>query len=179
MTSTSVENPTASAIALHFRAAQPHDGAHLWRLARATGTLEVNSAYFYLLFASDFADTCLVAEHEGQVVGMVIGYRPPTDPRAAFVWQIGLLPEYQGLGLGPQLLDHWFELPAFSACAFVTATVADDNPASQSLFRRFARAHGVACEETSRFTVDMFPHEHPSEPQFRIGPIRRGVSPRA
>lgn len=179
MTSTTVEHPTAPAISLSFRAAQPHDGADLWRVAQASGTLEVNSAYFYLLFASDFAGTCLVAEHQDRVVGMVVGYRPPNEPQAAFVWQVGLLPEYQGKGLGLQLLQRWLALPALSGCSFVTATVADDNPASQALFRRLARAFNVACEEVPRFTADMFPHEHPPEPLFRIGPIQRGASPRA
>ncbi|MNY20572.1 L-2,4-diaminobutyric acid acetyltransferase [compost metagenome] len=174
MTHTPVETTTASAISLRFRAAQPHDGAELWRVAQATRTLEVNSAYFYLVFASDFASTCLVAEHDGQVVGMVIGYQPPQDAHSAFVWQIGLLPAYQGQGLGLQLLEHWRALPALRDCAFVTATVADDNLASQALFRRLARVHGVACEVRPHFTANMFPAGHSSEPLFRLGPFQRG-----
>lgn len=170
-----VDNPTASPVSLHFRAAQPNDGSALWRLAHATGTLEVNSAYFYLLFATDFARTCLIAEHEGGLIGMVIGYQPPNDPRTAFVWQVGVLPEHQGQGLGLQLLERWLDLPALTACEFVTATVADDNPASQALFRRLARSHGVACEERPHFTAAMFPHEHPPEPLFRVGPLQRGA----
>lgn len=175
MTRLTVENPTASPISLHFRAAQSHDGAALWRLAQATGTLEVNSAYFYLIFASDFARTCLVAEQDGCVIGMVIGYLPPDVPRTAFVWQVGVHPEHQGRGLGLQLLERWLDLPALADCAFVTATVTDDNLASQALFRRLAREHGVACETLPRFTADLFPHEHPPEPLFRVGPIPRGA----
>ncbi|WP_200843794.1 diaminobutyrate acetyltransferase [Pantoea sp. 18069] len=176
MTNMPVENTTAPAISIHFRAAQPHDGADLWRLAQATRTLEVNSAYFYLVFATDFAGTCLVAEHAGRVVGMVLGYQPPQDPRSAFVWQVGLLPKYQGRGLGLQLLEHWRALPALCHCAFVTATVADDNIASQALFRRLARTHGVACEVRPHFTAEMFPDGHSPEPLFRVGPFQRGDS---
>lgn len=179
MTNKPCENKTATTISLHFRAAQPHDGAALWRVAQATRTLEVNSAYFYLVFATDFARTCLVAEHDGQVVGMVIGFQPPQDPCSAFVWQIGLLPEYQGRGLGLQLLEHWRALPALGHCAFVTATVADDNIASHALFRRLARAHGVACEVQPHFTADMFPDGHSPEPLFRVGPFQRGESSHA
>lgn len=176
MTRSTVETTTAPAISVQFREAQRHDGAALWRLARATGTLEVNSAYFYLLFATDFARTCLVAEHNGGVIGMVIGYQPPQQPHTAFVWQVGVLPEHQGQGLGLQLLEHWLRLPALTACAFVTASVADDNPASQALFRRLAQVHGVACEERPHFTADMFPHEHAPEPLFRVGPLPRSAS---
>lgn len=176
MTNKPVKNTTATTISLHYRAAQPHDGAELWRVAQATGTLEVNSAYFYLVFATDFASTCLVAEHAGRVVGMVLGFQPPRDRRSAFVWQVGLLPQYQGRGLGMQLLEHWRALPALGDCAFVTATVADDNIASQALFRRLAREHGVACEVQPHFTADMFPDGHSPEPLFRVGPFQRGES---
>ena len=89
-----------SSLPLIFRSARPADGTALWQLAQAAGTLEVNSQYFYLLLATDFGDTCLVAEHNGQAVGMVIGYQPPREPATAFVWQVGVLPLYQGQGVG-------------------------------------------------------------------------------
>ena len=41
-----------------YRSAVPSDGASLWHLVQAAGTLELNSAYFYLLFATDFGRTC-------------------------------------------------------------------------------------------------------------------------
>src|SRR5690606_29515259 len=78
---------------LSFRAARPTDGAAIWQLVKATGKLELNSAYFYLVFATDFGDTCLVAEQNGRLVGAVIGYHPPRQPDAAFVWQVGVLPD--------------------------------------------------------------------------------------
>ncbi len=162
---------------IRFRAAQPHDGAAIWRLVRAAGTLELNSAYFYLLFATDFGDTCLVAEQGGGLVGVVIGYQPPRHPDTAFVWQVGVLPELRGRGLGLRLLQAWLELPANRGCAWVTATVAADNPASQALFRRLARERGVPCEERPHFGPELFPHDHPAEPLFRIGPVRRRHSP--
>ena len=54
-----------------FRAARHGDGAALWELVGRAGTLEQNSAYFYLLFAADFGDTCLIAEQDGETVGAV------------------------------------------------------------------------------------------------------------
>lgn len=158
---------------LIFRPARKNDGAALWNLVRSAGTLEVNSAYFYLLFATDFGSTCLVAEHDRRMVGAVIGYRPPRDPSAAFVWQIGVSPEAQGKGLGTTLLAQWLELPANRDARWVTATVAEDNTASQRLFNRFALTCGVPCDITEHFTAQMFPHEHPPEQLFRIGPIVR------
>lgn len=154
-----------------FRNARPRDGAALWQLVRSTGTLEANSAYAYVLLATDFADTCLVAERGGEVVGAVIGLHPPRAPDTAFVWQIGLRPDCQGQGLGRQLLRQWLALPANADRRWVTATVADDNPASQALFRGLARVLGTHCEVRPHFTPDLFPTAHAAEPLYRIGPI--------
>src|SRR5690625_98964 len=49
------------------------DGGHMWRLARDSGALDLNTSYAYLLFARDFADTCRVAVVDGEVVGFEIG----------------------------------------------------------------------------------------------------------
>jgi L-2,4-diaminobutyric acid acetyltransferase len=170
MTSTD-RKPSTSVLPLSFRIARPSDGAALWRLVRSTGTLEANSAYAYLLLATDFADTCLVAERDGALVGAVIGLHPPRHPDTAFVWQIGLRPDCQGQGLGLQLLLHWLALAANANCRWLTATVADDNPASQALFRRLAQVLGTQCEVRPHFTADQFPTPHAAEPLYRIGPI--------
>lgn len=174
---TSTDRNTHSAhSSLRFRPARPTDGAALWHLVRATGTLEANSAYFYVLFATDFGAACLVAEgDDGQLAGAVIGYHPPTQPETAFVWQVGVRPDCQGQGLGLTLLMQWLALPSNRPCRWVTATVADDNPASRALFRRLAREHHTACEVRPHFTADLFPVDHPPEPLYRIGPIDRGT----
>src|SRR5690606_9693805 len=67
-----------------------HDGAHMWRLARDSGALDLNTSYAYLLFARDFARTCRVAVVENEVVGFVLGYRRPDEPETLFVWQIAV-----------------------------------------------------------------------------------------
>lgn len=37
------------------------DGAAIWRIARDSGSLDLNSSYSYLLWCRDFADTTVVA----------------------------------------------------------------------------------------------------------------------
>lgn len=160
-----------------FRSARHGDGAALWSVIRSAGTLEVNSAYFYLLFASDFGDTCLVAEQDNEIVGAVIGYRPPREPDAAFVWQVGIAPSLRGQGLGRKLLEQWLTLPANADARWMTATISADNEASQGLFRGFARRVGVTCEDFEHFTEALFPGEHEAERMFRIGPLTRVGKP--
>ncbi|MEZ5663495.1 MAG: diaminobutyrate acetyltransferase [Burkholderiaceae bacterium] len=166
-------NGISHASPIHFRSARPDDGATFWRLVQATGTLELNSPYFYVLWATEFGDTCLVAEDGGQPVGLIVGFHPPGQPGAAFVWQVGVLPSHRGQGLALRMLQAWKSLPANAACTWVTATVADDNVASQALFHSLARASGTGCESLPHFTADQFPVEHPAEPLLRVGPFTR------
>ncbi|MGL1832917.1 diaminobutyrate acetyltransferase [Rhodocyclaceae bacterium SMB388] len=156
---------------ISFRAANREDGANLWRLVQSAGTLELNSAYFYLLLANDFGDSCLVAERGDRIVGTVIGYRPPRDPETAFVWQIGLAPNMQGQGLGTRMLSEWLNLAGNRDARWLTATVAEDNEPSRRLFTGFARHLGVDCDISEHFTTAMFPDPHPAEQLFRIGPL--------
>ncbi len=156
---------------IHFRSATPQDGRAIWTLGRDAGALELNSAYFYLVFAMDFGDTCLIAERDGIVVGAVVGYRPPREPESAFVWQIGVAASQRGRGLGKTLLRHWLELPGVRDARWLTATISDDNEPSKWLFQAVARDLGVDCKVLPHFTEEMFPVEHPAEPLYRIGPL--------
>lgn len=157
--------------ALRFRAARRGDGAALWQLVKSAGTLELNSAYFYLLFAEHFGATCLIAEQDETVVGGVIAYRPPAEPDAVFVWQIGVAPAARGQGLGKQLLHELLQLPGCAGVRWLTATVAEDNLVSARLFRGFARERNVTCKTQDFFSSALFPEPHSAEPLFRIGPF--------
>lgn len=163
----------ASSLSFDFRPARTSDGATLWRLVQAAGTLELNSPYLYLLMATDFGDTCLLARYQGQPAGAVIGYRPPREPEAAFVWQVGVLPAYRGQGLGLQMLEAWHQLPANRDARWITATVDPDNRASRALFGALARRLCAPLAVQPHFTPDLFPVDHPAEPLLRIGPIPR------
>lgn len=156
---------------LTFRSATLEDGSALWRLIRDAGTLELNSSYFYLVFAADFGDTCLLAEQNGEVVGALIGFRSPRDPESAFVWQIGVAPSMRGQGLAKKMLRAWLELPAVKDARWLTATISEDNIPSTRLFQSVARELGVSCDVQPHFTAESFPDNHPAEPLFRIGPL--------
>ncbi len=150
------------------------DAAPVWRLLERTGGLERNSCYAYLLLCSDFADTCLVAEREGELVGFVLGYRPPARRDELFVWQIGVAPEARGEGLGTRLLAAVLQQPGCKDVRYLTATVSPDNEASRRTFAALARQRGVACEVGPRFGGALFPEPHPDEEQVRIGPLQQG-----
>lgn len=171
MSKTDHLHTTGSNASIRYRVPCAQDGLAVWRAVEQAGTLEVNTAYFYLIFCSDFRDTCLIAQDGKEIAGVLIGYHPPNTADTAFCWQIGVLPAWQGQGLATQMLLAWLDLPSNRHVRWVTATVADDNVASAKLFQGFARMFGVSCKVTPHFTSDHFPVGHRPEPLYRIGPI--------
>ncbi|MEE6272862.1 diaminobutyrate acetyltransferase [Georgenia sp. MJ206] len=151
------------------------DGAAMWRIARDSGTLDLNSSYAYLLFCRDFAGTCRIATTDGDVVGFVLAYRRPTRPDCLFVWQIAVDEHHRGRGLSTRLLEDLLVDPAGRAgppVRTLETTITEDNAASRALFESLARRHGAALAIAPLFTAADFPDNHDGEPLITIGPFR-------
>ncbi|WP_114964353.1 diaminobutyrate acetyltransferase [Alkalilacustris brevis] len=134
-----------------LRKPTPEDGAAVWELISACKPLDENSMYFNLIQCDHFADTCVLAELDGKVLGWVSGHVPPSDPTTIFVWQVAVSKEARGMGLGFKMLN---ELIAREECAEVTdlqTTITSDNDASWALFRKFARRMGAPLSSAPHF----------------------------
>lgn len=144
----------------------------MWHLAGASGTLDRNSSYAYLMACLNFPETCvIVSENNGCVKGFVVGYVVPVRPDAFFVWQIAVDPESRGRGIGREMLDAVLARDACRDVRYLEATVVPSNPASVGLFEGFAARHDAACEQRACFSSDDFPDKHEPEVLLRIGPL--------
>lgn len=155
-----------------LREPRPDDAAGLWRLVRDGGSLDLNSPYVYLLICTDHAATSVIAtDEDDELVGFVAAYRPPPDPDAAFVWQIGVAEHARGRGLAKRLLKAMLSREANNDAQELTATVTPDNAASLALFRSIAPELAAEVEEHERFPAEVFPGGHEPEVELRIGPL--------
>ena len=167
-------NAAAASSEVSCRAPVLEDASRVWQLVADTQSLELNTAYAYLLMCTHFSDTSVVVEEGGALVGFVFAYRPPTHPEALFVWQVGVDPAGHGRGVASRMLDHLLARPTLAGVTHLEATVTPDNESSRALFRSFARRHHAPLQIQKGFGRDHFPGEsHPPEDLFRIGPIRR------
>lgn len=158
---------------IRFREPTAEDGAAMWSIVREGGVLDENSPYAYILFCERFADTCVIAEHAGEVVGFVTAFRPPRDPDVIFVWQIGVHSKMRGQGLARRILEYLVERDACVGVRYMETNITPDNAASQGLFRSFARHAGnVRVELRDGFDRAIFPNGHDSEDLYRIGPFQ-------
>lgn len=151
------------------------DGAGMWRVARDSQTLDLNSSYAYLLYCHDFAETCRIATVGGEPAGFVLGYRRPTRPDHLFVWQVAVDEAYRGKGISSRLLDALVQdvdpASGLPAVRWVETTITDDNTASRALFAAFARRWGTGLTVEPLMTAEHFPDGHDAEPLHRIGPF--------
>ncbi|HEX2212183.1 MAG TPA: diaminobutyrate acetyltransferase [Mycobacterium sp.] len=157
------------------------DAIAMRRLVIETDVLDVNSTYTYLLMATDFADTTIVADRDGDLCGLITGYHPPARPEVLFVWQVAVARSAQGTGLASVMLDNLVDRvreDRHGHPVTVEATVAPDNTASRAFFGAFARRRGVPLVEQPYFTADQLDadQQHADEPLLRIGPISTSMS---
>lgn len=167
-----------AADAILCRPPRAEEGAALWRLARDSERLDLNSAYYYLLFCKRLAPTSVVAEDRAleRPVGFVTGLLWPDEPSTVFVWQVGVDAAARGRRVASRMLDA---LLAAEACADVThleTTVTPSNEASMGLFHSLARRRGARCEESVFLPAEHFPSDAVHEPELllRIGPFAAG-----
>jgi L-2,4-diaminobutyric acid acetyltransferase len=147
------------------------DGVGCWRLAAASGTLDVNSRYAYLLWCRDFAATSVVARRGEDVLGFVTGFRRPEAPSTLVVWQVAVAEEARGRGVAGAMLDAVFD--GASDVDHLEATITPDNHGSIALFSRFAERRDAPVQRSELFGAELLGADHEPEYLYRIGPVRR------
>ena len=165
---------TAAQADLHIDRPQVADGAALWRIAKDSKALDLNSSYSYLLWCRDFAATSAVArDGRGEPVGFVTAYVRPDRPRTLLVWQVAVDEAYRGRGLAGALLDGLVaRAGAAHRITAVETTITPGNTGSERLFTSFAERHGAEVEREVLFATDLFPDgPHDPEVLYRIGPL--------
>lgn len=158
--------------ALNLRMPTVEDGPRVSALIASSPPLDTNSAYCNLLQCSDFAETCIVAERDGRLLGWISAYRPPAAPERLFIWQVAVNPAARGEGLAGRMLDALLERPSVAGATTLTTTITEGNTASWALFEAFARRHGASLSKTLRFDRDAhFAGAHDTEWEARVAPL--------
>ena len=154
---------------IQFRLPTKEDGAAIHDLVAACPPLDPNSLYCNLLQASDFADTAIIAERDGEIVGWISGYRPPAEPETLFVWQVAVSEKARGVGLGKRMLTA---LADRTGARTMRTTITPDNEASWALFRGFAKSRGAEVTDEAWFLEQThFAGRHATEHMLTITPL--------
>lgn len=150
-----------------------HDGAALYGLVASCPPLDLNSRYAYLLLCKHHAQTCVIAELQGALIGAVTAYVRDEEPGTLFIWQVAVSPTMRGQRLATRMLEH-----LLSRCVeprrlrWMEATIAPSNLASNRLFMQFCKQHRPPYTTSPFFSSDDFGgNGHEEECLYRIGPF--------
>ncbi|WP_136254565.1 diaminobutyrate acetyltransferase [Onishia niordana] len=158
---------------LYIRKPNPDDGWGIYELVKACPPLDVNSAYAYLLLATQFRDSCAVATNEeGEIVGFVSGYVKSNAPDTYFLWQVAVGEKARGTGLARRLVEAVMGRPELLSVRHLETTITPDNAASWGLFTRLAARWQAPLNSREYFSTDQLGGEHDPENLVRIGPFK-------
>lgn len=157
---------------LFIRKPNPDDGWAIYELVKSCPPLDVNSAYAYLLLATQFRDTCAVATNEDdEIVGFVSGYVKSCAPDTYFLWQVAVGEKARGTGLARRLVEAVLIRPELDGVHHLETTITPDNQASWTLFRRLAERWQAPLNSREYFSTYQLGGEHDPENLVRIGPF--------
>lgn len=154
---------------VRYRKPEREDGMAIFELIRQCKPLDENSAYCNLLQCDHFADTCVVAEIDGEIAGWVSGYLKPGTDDVLFVWQVAVSDKARGRGLGRKMINAILMRDVCSNVDRIQTTITRDNDASWALFRSFARRMGGDLSSKAHFLRDdHFAGDHDTEHMVTI-----------
>jgi L-2,4-diaminobutyric acid acetyltransferase len=158
-----------SASELTYRKLGEQDCAEVQGVVVDCPPLTLHTPYTYWVILSRSAELCIGAFEREDLVGMALAI--PTLERRAFVWQIGVRPQFRGLHIGRHLLERIWQAAEQAGLGSLETTIGADNEASAAAFSGFARANDLdfraIADATSRdangSTVDR-------EVEYRLDP---------
>ena len=157
-------------VGFHIRNVKLDDVAEVYRLLVANRPyVGLNSRYTYFLLARDFSGTCVVAEHNGKIVGFSSGYISPSRPDTFFNWETVVHRDCRGHNLQKRMLQYQIRMVKVR---YFEGTVNPSNKVSKRNFRELADLLKAKCETKTLFNEGDFENDgHEAEILYRIGPI--------
>jgi L-2,4-diaminobutyric acid acetyltransferase len=129
----------------------------------------LNSRYTYFLLARDFSDTCVVAEHDGKIVGFSSGYISQSRMDTFFNWETVVRKDYRGNNLQKQMLLHQIRN---ANVKYFEGTVNPSNQVSEKNFVELAESLNAKFQKRVLFSEEDFENDgHEAEILCRVGPI--------
>lgn len=166
------ESADDQALRATFRAPSAEDGARVWELIAECPPLDQNSLYCNLLQCTDFSQTCIIAEIDGDAVGWISAYRSPNDRESLFVWQVAVHEKARGLGLARAMIKELLSRPSARGVTKIRTTITPDNEASWALFQSVALRLEAPLTSEVWFEKDKhFGGRHETEHLVAIGPF--------
>jgi L-2,4-diaminobutyric acid acetyltransferase len=155
-----------------LRVPSADDGPALHDLITDCPPLDRNSRYCNLLQVTHFAETAVVAERCGRLLGSITGYLMPRAPDTLFIWQVAVHEHARGHRLATRMMDAIVDRDICRRVRWLETTIDPDNAASWRAFEKFAKARRAPTAQVLLFSGERhFAGRHGDEVLLRIGPF--------
>lgn len=138
--------PTPPHLNIHYRCPTLEDGLNIHQLIAESPPLDLNSSYLYFLQSSHFANSCVLAEQNGQLLGFVSSYLRPDKPSELFIWQLVVAQRGRGKGIAKGLIKQLIRQTLDVSLHSISCTIGPSNLASQGVFQSLARDFGLQLD---------------------------------
>lgn len=146
----------------------------MWKIAKDTQVLDLNSSYAYALIATHFHHTSAIAMCENKPIGFTSAYMLPNKVSGhseLFIWQVGVDPQFQGQGIAFEMILHILNREVCKNVTTLKTTISPSNNASSRLFQKIASHFRAGMARTPYFGKDHFPDSHEQEDLITISPL--------
>jgi len=122
---------------LNFRKAEEEDFLDIYNLVSNCPPLEYYYEHVYKILLRYFSSTCFILEYNKRIVSVVIGFiSQEHEPKTYFLWQIGVSPKIQGIGVGSRMLKYIEKELKKINIKQIEVTIDPKNIPSQKIFER-------------------------------------------
>ena len=87
------------------------------------------------LFLDHFFDTSLIAEHDGELAGFLIGFMSAAQPQQAYIHYLAVAPAWRRSGLARRLYEQFFDRARRDGRTVVKAITSPQNATSIAYHR--------------------------------------------
>jgi len=87
------------------------------------------------LFLDHFFDTSLIAEHDGELAGFLIGFMSAAQPHQAYIHYLAVAPAWRRSGLARRLYEQFFDRARHDGRTVVKAITSPQNATSIAYHR--------------------------------------------
>ena len=120
----------------HIRKAAPSDHDNVIAALQSWWSGRDLTAMLPKLFLNHFYDTSFVIEHEGCMVGFLIGFMSPALESEAYVHFMGIHPDFRNRGLGKTIYERFFEICRSQNRTIIRACTSPVNTGSIAFHRK-------------------------------------------
>lgn len=148
-----------------------NDVKNIFSLINTCKPLDVNSEYCYMLLATHFQQSCVLAKQDDSTIGFLSSYIKPDAPDVLFIWQVAVHPDFRGQQISQRMFAALMTRTPMQNVRWIETTIGPTNVSSQKLFQKLANIVDAPMEVSTFATKEMFLESHEDEDLYRIGPF--------